>query len=80
MLLREIEIGNLTIILEEEQGQFEIKALNSSGERVFMHIFEDYEIVKSALDDITDFMDREPVSDDVADDVVIEILRLSKNK
>jgi len=76
MLLREINIGTLTIIVEEEHGEFEIKALESSGNRAFMHIYQDYEIVKSALDSITDLMGKETVEDTD----VIEILKLSKDK
>ena len=76
MLLREINIGNLTIILDEEHDDFEIKALNKNGDRVFMHVFNDYEIVRSALDDLTDLMKKESVSDDD----ILEILRLSKDK
>lgn len=76
MLLREINIGTLTIIVEEEHGEFEIKVFENSGNRVFMHIYQDYEIVKSALDSITELMEK----DAAKDTDVIEILKLSKDK
>lgn len=76
MLLREINIGSLTVVVEEEQSAYEIKAFESTGKRIFMHIYQDYEIVKSAMDSITDMMEKGGVTDED----IIEILKLSKDK
>lgn len=52
MLLREFKIEDNTIILNQDENTYVAQIINSNGEKIFYHEYDEYDKIKASFDEI----------------------------